>query len=491
LGTFEHTAFGGEPGKLVLEGGYLEYAAWTSPVRQVATSGITEVVGTWEAFVPYMKVAVLLRSAATEPGVAQASYEPLTVGTVVNLGPYFQVKVEFSDSTWSGEPPGYVAHLALLGRLTLEEAEMVNPGVVRLELARDFSQVRAADHVLGLDNREGQWLPGTGRFASVALPREERRLELYHGWELPGGEVDWLLVYEGVVNRVAGMGHAWRGGHQAELGSQDRWSCTLSRRLGVPSPGGDRRPFMRGTYRARAELVQSTAAQVGAVGKTGNGSATLRILGTYGGRTDKTYWLEAEVGGEVGEATFRWSINQGQSWREEGLVTAGAEDPVELEENLAVYWESGIGQDFQAGDRFVFQAAAPVYRYRVFGGPFAAITSVYLNGEETWKGVAADPETGEIVVTGGSAVVEARVVKDRTTHPVDIMRDILVEAGLQDCLDQDAFELAKSLTPEYAIGVCFEQVTAAQALREILARTLYEMWMDYGKIKIRAYLGEE
>ena len=125
------------------------------------------------------------------------------------------------------------------------------------------------------------------------------------------------------------------------------------------------------------------------------------------------------------------------------------------------------------------------------GAPFEAITAIYLNDEEVWEGVTADLETGDILVTGQTAQVSARVVKDGTTHPVDIMLDILAEVGLSEAVNQEAFDLAKSLTPEYAVGVCFENVPASQALREILQCSLYDLWVDFGEIKTRAYLGED
>ncbi len=82
------------------------------------------------------------------------------------------------------------------------------------------------------------------------------------------------------------------------------------------------------------------------------------------------------------------------------------------------------------------------------------------------------------------------MVKDYTTHPVDIVTDILEEVGLGQGIHQDSFALAKSLTPEYAIGVRFENLTAAQAIREIVRRCLYDLWIDFGEIKIKPYLGE-
>ena len=160
-------------------------------------------------------------------------------------------------------------------------------------------------------------------------------------------------------------------------------------------------------------------------------------------------------------------------------------------------WLQASGQifcpssDLVAGDRWTFTASPPVYHYQVFGAPFEAITAVYLSGEEDDDRVTKDASTGLIQVSGKNASVSARVVKDHTIHPVDMVADILAEVGLDQAIDQDSFALAKSLTPEYVIGVSFENLTAAQAIREIVRRCLYDLWIDFGEIKIRAYLGED
>jgi hypothetical protein len=438
-----------------------------------------------------MTIRVHLRSADTEAELAGTPFAPLACGVAVALKFFYQLKVEFTDSVWSGEPAGYVSGLKLEGRLTIPEQDILDAGEVRTALSRDFSEHRGGGHTLVLDNREGQWLPKSKAFPFLGLPWERKRLDLYHGWELPDGSVEWLLLYRGVVESLSGMAHGWQERHRVNLESRDWIAHHLKKRIGAPDVGGERKPFMRGTYRGRGELADITSAQVGAITKSGSGSAVVQTLGTYRGRLNQGYLIQAEIAGEVGAATFRWSTNQGQSWRETGIVTAGAENPVELEEGLSVYWESGIGTDFAAGDRFTFSAQAAVYRYQVFGAPFVKITSVYLNGEETWEGVAADAATGEILVTGHSAAVEARVVKDATTHPLDIVVDILTEVGLAEAMDRDSFDLAKSLTPDYGIGACFENMTAAQAIRDIIQRTLYDLWVDFGEIKIRAYVGED
>jgi hypothetical protein len=319
----------------------------------------------------------------------------------------------------------------------------------------------------------------------------KKQLGLYHGWELADGTVTWQLLYQGAVQGFTGMAHGWRQQHRVRLESQDWVAVGLKQLLGAPDRTGARRPFMRGTYLARGELLRVIPASISEISKSGGGSASLKLLGTYRGEYLQNYLLVAETTGEVGSATFRWSHDGGQSWQKTGLLTTGADAPMELDEGLAVAWESGVGSDMVAGDSWTFTALPPVYRYQVFGSPFEAITAVKLDGEATYDRVTADPFSGLIEVTGRSAQVEARVVKDRNTHPVDIVADILEEAGLCQAIHQDSFALAKSLTPEYAIGVMFENFTAAQAIREIIRRCLYDLWIDFGEIKIRPYLGEE
>jgi len=293
-----------------------------------------------------------------------------------------------------------------------------------------------------------------------------------------------------VVQRLAGMAHGWRQPHRVRLESRDSLAAGLARKIGVPADTGERRPFMRGAYLARGEMIRVVEAATGEITRTGSSSATVKLLGAYRGDYLQNYLLEAEISGEVGSATFRWSHNQGQSWEKTNLVTAGAEGPLDLEQGLSVYWDPGLGPDLVAGDRWTFTASPPIYHYQVFGAPFEAITAVYLSGEEDDDRVTTDAGTGLIQVSGRNASVSARVVKDHTTHPVDMVADILAEVGLESAINQDSFALAKSLTPEYALGISFENLTAAQAIREIVRRCLYDLWIDFGEIKIRAYLGE-
>lgn len=488
LGTFEHTRYGGAPGRLELEEGFPS-GSWTSPVMETFSPYLDVVIPSWEDDGGSLEAQVYLRGAAARDQVTGTPYTQIRSQEEVPLFPFFQVRVELQAE--AGGTPAFLSSLRLAGRMTLPESELVNPGEVRVNLARDFGGLQSGSHILRLDNREAQWLPGGKNFSFLGLPWEDKRLILYHGFELVNGQVEWVPLYQGALTRLGNMTDGWQERHRVEVETQDWITHRLNQRLGAPTPEGERRPFLRGFYRARGELVQVTPAAVTSPQKFGSGSATLQILGNYRGDEVTNYLLQIETTGEVGEATFRWSINNGQSWEKTGLTCGGAENPVTLSEGLTVYWQPAIGTDLAAGDRFAFTAQPPVYLYRLPGAPFEAITDIYLNDEVVYEGVAATPETGDILVTGKSAQVSARVVKDGTTHPVDIMRDILTEVGLDEAVHQESFDLAKSLTPEYAVGVCFENILASQALREVLRRTLFDLWVDFGEIKIRAYLGEE
>ncbi len=518
-GEFVGTAYGGKAGSLAMGDGYHTSGSWTSPIIPTFSPYMDQAVPSWDEPGGHMEVEVRLRTGMTPESVPLAPFVLLAPGTDISLSPYFQVKVDFQETirAWAVDDlpdaddftayaidqatdTGYESHaadtssclagFALAGRLTLPESEIIDPGGVRVELARDFSELRAADHVLVLDNRQGQWLNRPGNNYLAGLDWTRKQLGLYHGWELPDGTVAWQLLYRGVVQRLSGMAHGWRQPHRVRLESQDWVAAGLKQMIGVPTPTGERRPFMRGSYLAPGELVSVTCAALGEITRTGSGSATLKLLGTYRGEYVQDYLLEAETGGEVGAASFRWSLDQGQSWQKTGLTASGADRPVTLDEGLSVYWEPGVGSDLAAGDRWTFTAAPPLYQYQAFGAPFEAITTVYLNGEATTDRVTADAATGLIRVSGRSTRVEARVVKDHTSHPVDIVADILEEVGLGEAIQRDSFALAKSLTPEYAFGVRFENLTAAQAIREIVRRGLYDLWTDFGEIKISAYLGE-
>jgi hypothetical protein len=520
-GQFVQTVYGGEPGKLAMADGYYTSGSWTSLIVQASSPYLDEAVASWEPPDGHLDVEVGFRTGATPAEVSQAAFVPLASGQDLSLAAYFQVQVNFQETirawalddggqadnfsayavdqapdsgfeSYASDGPGCLTGFSLAGRLNLPEQEIIDSGALQVELTRDFSELKTASHTLVLDNRLGQLLNRPENVYIQGLDLTQKQLTLYHGWQLADGTVSWQLLYQGAVQRLSGMAHGWSQQHRVHVESQDNVAAKLAQILGAPSDTGERRPFMRGTYIAPGEMTQTIPATTSETVRTASGSAALYLLGTYrGDYPPQNYVIEVDGGGEVGSATFKWSHDQGQSWQKTGLQAGGPDAPMQLENGLSVYWESGVGTDLVVGDRWSFTAFPPVYWYQVFGAPFQAITAVYLDGEIDDDWVSADPITGLIQVSGKNAQVQARVVKDQTTHPVDIVSDILGELGLEAAINQDSFALAKSLTPEYAIGVKFENVTSAQAIREIIRRCLYDLWIDFGEIKIGAYLGED
>lgn len=55
---------------------------------------------------------------------------------------------------------------------------------------------------------------------------------------------------------------------------------------------------------------------------------------------------------------------------------------------------------------------------------------------------------------------------------MDIIEDILGEVGLSGYINRDSFDLARSDTLSYHIGVRFENLEAGRAIREIASRCL-------------------
>lgn len=518
-GEFVQTVYGGELGKLAMGNGYYTSGSWTSPIIQAFSPYLDQAVPFWEAASGHMDVEIGFRGGETPDVLALKPFAPLMLEQNVSLAPYFQVKVDFQETirawalddigdadifsayaadlapddgfeSYASDGPGCLTGFSLAGRLTLPEQEILDPGGLQVELTRDFSELRTADHVLALDNRVGQWLNRPGNAYLHGSDWSQKQLALYHGWELADGSVAWQLLYQGVVQRLSGMAHGWSQSHRVRVESQDGAAAKLKQMVGAPDATGERRPFMRGAYLAQGEMIRVIPAALSGIAWTGSGSAALTLLGTYRGDYVQNYVLEVDNGGEVGNATFRWSHDQGQSWQKTGLTTGGPDAPMQLEDGLSVYWEPGVGPDLTAGDRWSFTAFPPTYHYQIFGAPFEAIATVYLDGEIENDRVTADAHTGLVQVSGKNAQVQARVIKDRTAHPVDIVTDILEEVGLEAAINQDSFALAKSLTPEYAVGVRFENITAAAAIREIVRRCLYELWIDFGEIKLKAYLGE-
>ncbi len=93
--------------------------------------------------------------------------------------------------------------------------------------------------------------------------------------------------------------------------------------------------------------------------KYGSSSATLILSGDYTRQERRYYVILMETGGEVGQATFRWSRDGGLTWEGSGLITGDRNHPIPLWGGISVAWEGGGGADFTAGDYWTFLAGEP------------------------------------------------------------------------------------------------------------------------------------
>ncbi|MBW2596805.1 MAG: hypothetical protein JRC93_12715, partial [Deltaproteobacteria bacterium] len=83
------------------------------------------------------------------------------------------------------------------------------------------------------------------------------------------------------------------------------------------------------------------------------GSATVQNGGLYSASEDKGYIIEIDgigAGKEVGQATFKWSDDDGQTWTETGVTTqTGA---YEISNGVTVQFAAGTGDDCELGDKW-------------------------------------------------------------------------------------------------------------------------------------------
>ena len=77
------------------------------------------------------------------------------------------------------------------------------------------------------------------------------------------------------------------------------------------------------------------------VTKYGSGSATLILSGDYTRLERRYFVIQMESGGEVGQATFRWSKDGGITWTGTGLITGDRNHPLALWGGVSVAWEGG------------------------------------------------------------------------------------------------------------------------------------------------------
>ena len=362
--------------------------------------------------------------------------------------------------------------------------KIVAPGKINSSIPLNFQGLQIGPHALIVDNRDAALIPS----AAPGAPDDIIRIE--HSFIEADGSTSWLPLFTGRIHRIA-SNHSWKSPHNASIESLHVIREKLQTKIGVPASDGARQPFMHGAYLANAELEETIDPYLSTITKTGTGTGTLVIIGIedFSGNLDINFRIKAESTGEIGAATFRFSTDGGQTWDKTGIVSQNVTLPVNLSNQLKAYWIGGIGNDLVANDYWDFTAYAKVQKYLIPGAPFTSISSVYNNAVEIFTGFTADITTGEILLTGNSGRLRARVIKDALSHPVDIIEDILTEVGLATYINALSFAAAKEATLPYNIGARFENLTAAKAIQLITQACLYFFWIDFDQIYLYAYTG--
>lgn len=506
-------------GKLLLDSGYVTSASWTSEILMARGGQFTAFIPSCLNLSNYNSSSIYVRSAARYEDVSSETWVEVEWDATGQLDTYFQVKVEFADfiRAWAvdlagdaddytaygvdggsdaylsyavdPEFPGKLENIKLSGLVEINEADIIDCGNLIAHRPAFFHDIKGEAHVLTIDNRQRQWIPGHQNFIMQDGLWYGKEIHIYTGFELPTGQVDWVLQYVGRIRDIRDIGHSFTGKHQAKIFSSLLIHEILNQAIGAPAADGARQPFMAGVYKARADLIESTDPYCGAVTKTGTGSATMVIIGTPTNSENLDILVMAESTGEIGMATIKWSLDGGNSWEKAGIVSATSLLPIRLTNGIYIYFTTGVGNDLVAGDRFSFTAYARRTKYVIAGAPFLEITNVYLNGVEIFDH-SADPDTGELTLIGSSGFVDARIVKSETTNPIDIVQEILEEVGIESYVDEISFSNAKQELADYQIGVRFEGVPTWKAIQAICSTCLIFFWIDANKIYVSAYTGE-
>ncbi len=161
--------------------------------------------------------------------------------------------------------------------------------------------------------------------------------------------------------------------------------------------------------------------------------------------------------------------------------------------------------------------------YQVYGGPFLSVDAMYTDGVLTTRkvtaigrrenyltggriGIATDftaaavtetsnftayPQYGLVVwndyANPPSGTIILKLTKDAVTHPVDALEAVAAAIGQAAAVDAAYFAVAKAAIPNDSIGCYFENISAADAVREICGRNLIDCWLEQGKIRVKAW----
>lgn len=143
--------------------------------------------------------------------------------------------------------------------------------------------------------------------------------------------------------------------------------------------------------------------------KTGTGTGSMEVLGTYTGASEKVFRIQIDIAGDMGSATFKWSDNGGTDW-DGTLIPIDCDEPIQIRDGLFVKFTDG---SFVQNDRWDFTAEVWT---EVFNEPnskefqinYASARIAFYSGD-TGKTVKASYE-------GRGSVVQAKDVNQLIDH---------------------------------------------------------------------------
>jgi hypothetical protein len=196
-------------------------------------------------------------------------------------------------------------------------------------------------------------------------------------------------------------------------------------------------------------------------------------VGSIEGNLSTTTWQEIQVGVFLGATAESYNID----W--DSLQVWYAFEPTMYQ--LPGYPFTSIDQVFIDGS---------IRMDRTPGGPVSRIISGRTPGEASFILLPAE---GSVVFTDmanqPSGTVSFRVRKNTTTHPVDVIADLITQAVSATYVDTASFAAAKALTPTDVVNAYVDNMAAGDAVKEVASRCLIHVFMDQGLIKVKAYTG--
>jgi len=150
--------------------------------------------------------------------------------------------------------------------------------------------------------------------------------------------------------------------------------------------------------------------------KQGTGSAIINTGGVFSGLQSLEYAVKIDsvtAGTGIGQATFKWSEDGGESWEAAGIATSA--DIVSLSHGVNVKFTSVGGDDFALNDTWFFKGVSP----------FSAARMLDLSRDSRWRSGQLQSPNSITIDLGEPGQVAAVILHD---HNLTEAADIVLKA---------------------------------------------------------------